>query len=47
MHTDGNALIPARWMAMTKGDDAAVPSLKLSPGSFDGTKRPMTITPPI
>jgi hypothetical protein len=47
VHTDGNALIPARSMAMTKGDAAAVPEveLKLSPGSLDGTRRPMIRVP--
>jgi hypothetical protein len=50
VHTDGNALIPAVLMAMTKGDDAAVPAAglpvaRLRPGLLDGTKRPMIMVP--
>ena len=47
VHTDGNALIPACWMAMTKGDDAAVPVARLSPGLLDGTNNPMIMVPPM
>jgi hypothetical protein len=35
---DGNPLIPARWMAMTKGEAAAVPFFKLRDGLFEGTR---------
>jgi len=45
--TDGKPLIPAVWIAMTKGDAAAFLSVRLSPGEFEGTKRPMTVTPPM
>ena len=38
-------LIPPRFMAMTNGEEAAVPSSMLRPGSLEGTKRPMTMTP--
>lgn len=42
---DGRPLIPAFLMAMTKGDAAAVFSVRLSPGELEGTKRPITVTP--
>ena len=47
MHTDGNALIPAVWMAMTKADDAVVPVKRSRSGLLDGTKRPMIRVPPM
>jgi hypothetical protein len=47
LFTDGRDLIPARWIAMTNGEAAAVPavSLRLSCLSLEGTKRPMTVVP--
>jgi len=45
--TDGSPLIPERWMAITKGEAAAVPDFKLRPGSFEGTKSPIINVPPI
>ena len=47
VHTVGSALIPACLMAITKGDDDAVPVARLSLGSLDGTKRPMIMVPPM
>lgn len=44
---DGNALMPAFWIAMTKGAEAAVPSARLRRGSFEGTRRPVIKTPKI
>jgi len=44
---DGKPLIPAVLMAMTKGDAAAFFTVRLSPGELEGTKRPMTVTPPM
>jgi len=43
--TDGKPLIPAVLMARTKGDAAAVFSVRLSPSELEGTKRPMIVTP--
>jgi hypothetical protein len=45
--TEGNPLIPALLMAMTKGEAAAVPfcPLLLRPGSLDGTRTPITAVP--
>jgi hypothetical protein len=34
-------------MAMTNGDEAAVPLLKFKPGEVYGTSKPMMITPPM
>ena len=45
--TDGRALIPAFWIAITKGEEAAVPSARLSLGSVEGTRRPMMNVPRI
>jgi hypothetical protein len=42
---EGSALILAFWMAMTKGEDAAVDAPK-SRESLYGTSHPMTTTPP-
>ena len=39
---DGRTLIPTRWKATTKGDDAASPVYWSSSGSSDGTTRPTT-----
>jgi len=36
--------MPASCMAMTKGDEAASPVLRLRRGSFDGTSKPMMRT---
>ena len=47
MIKDGSPLIPAFLMAMTNGDAAAVLSVRVSPGELEGTKRPMTVTPPM
>ena len=49
IHTDGKTLIPALLIAMTKGDAAAVPLVlaRLSLGSFEGTSKPITVTPPM
>lgn len=47
VHTDGSDLMPAFWIAMTKGEDAAVPSVRFRPSEFDGTSRPIIIVPPI
>ena len=47
MHTDGNPLIPACLMAITKGDDVAVPVLKVRSAWLEGTKRPITVVPPM
>jgi len=38
---EGRAGIPAFWMAMTKGDEAAVPEPSLRRGSLEATRRPM------
>jgi hypothetical protein len=46
-HTEGRTLIPALWIAITNGDEAAVPSSKSRPGWFEGTRRPMTKVPRI
>jgi hypothetical protein len=43
---EGSALILAFWIAMTKGDEAAVDAPK-SLGSLYGTSQPITITPPM
>lgn len=37
--------MPAFWMAVTKGDEATVPVLWRSRGSFAGTVSPMTKMP--
>jgi len=42
---DGRNLIPAASMARTKGDAAAVLSVRLSPSELEGTKRPIIVTP--
>lgn len=42
---DGSALMPAFWIAMTKGADAAVPVPRLRRGSSEGTRRPVMKTP--
>ena len=47
VRTEGRPEMPAFWIAMTKGDDAAVPSDRLSPGSSEGQMRPMTKVPKI
>jgi len=44
---DGKNLIPAASMARTKGDAAAVLSVRLSPSELEGTKRPIIVTPRI
>ena len=45
--TEGNDLIPARSIAITKGEAAAVPFVeaRFKPGELDGTRRPMTVVP--
>lgn len=45
--TDGRDLIPARSIAMTKGEAAAVPFVadRFSPGEFGGTSKPITAVP--
>ena len=45
--TEGKPLIPAVLIAMTKGDFAASDWVKLRSGWFDGTRRPMMMTPPM
>jgi hypothetical protein len=45
--TDGSPEMPAFLIAITKGEEAAVPSDKLSPGSSAGQMRPMTNVPRI
>ena len=45
--TDGSPLIPAFLIAMTKGDFAALDSLRLRLGLFEGTSRPIMVTPPM
>jgi hypothetical protein len=45
--TAGRALMPERLIAITKGDAAAVPLPKARPGSFEGTSKPMIVTPPM
>lgn len=45
--TDGSPLIPAFLIAITKGDDAAVPPSKFKPLAFEGTKIPMMKVPRI
>jgi len=42
---DGRPLIPAVLMARTKGDAAAVFSVRLSPSALEGIRRPMIVTP--
>jgi len=44
---EGRALMPARSIAMTKGEAAAVPfpSFKSRPSEFDGTRRPIINVP--
>jgi hypothetical protein len=37
--------MPARLIAMTNGDEAAVPESSLRPSSFDGTSNPMIRVP--
>lgn len=44
--TDGNPLMPALFMAITKGDPAAV-ELRFKSGLFEGTSRLITKTPKI
>jgi hypothetical protein len=46
---EGNTLMPARLMAITKGDSAVVPRTETEPrrGSFEGTSRPRIVRPPI
>lgn len=39
--------MPERLIAMTKGDAAAVPLPKPRLGSFEGTSKPITVTPPM
>jgi len=43
--TDGSDLIPARSIAMTKGEEAPVPSLRFRPSEFEGVKIPMMNVP--
>ncbi len=43
---DGRPPMPAWRMAITKGDATAVPEAMLRSGSFEGTSRPMIVTPP-
>lgn len=38
---EGRAGIPAFWMAMTKGEEAAVPEPSLRRGSLEATRSPM------
>lgn len=45
--TEGNPWIPALVIAITKGEEAASPDFKLRDGSFEGTRRPMMVVPPI
>lgn len=45
--TEGRPLIPAVLIAMTNGDFAAVDVSKLRPSAFDGTSKPMMMTPPM
>lgn len=45
VRTEGKALIPDRLMAMTNGDDAAVPPLRARPLELDGTSKPMIVVP--
>ena len=45
--TDGRPEMPAVLMAITKGDFAAVEAFKLRSGWFEGTRRPMMVTPPM
>lgn len=45
--TDGRPEMPAFPIAITKGDEAAVPSAKLSPGSSAGHMSPITNVPRI
>jgi hypothetical protein len=42
---EGRALIPACLIAMTKGEAAAVWTVKSKPGSFEGTNKPMIKVP--
>jgi len=42
---DGKLSIPAALIARTKGDAAAVLSVRLSPSELEGTKRPIIVTP--
>lgn len=42
---DGSALMPAFWMAMTKGAETAVPVPRARRGSFEGTSRPVMRVP--
>jgi hypothetical protein len=39
---DGSAGIPAFWIAMTKGEEAASPDERFSLGSLEATKSPIT-----
>lgn len=43
--TDGSALMPESVMAMTKGEEAAVPVERFKRGSFDATNIPTVHTP--
>jgi hypothetical protein len=47
--TDGSDLIPAREIAITNGEAAAVPcaEARFNPGESDGTRRPITAVPRI
>jgi hypothetical protein len=42
---EGRAFMPAESMAMTKGEEAAVPSLSLRRGLLEATNKPMMNTP--
>ena len=44
--TEGSAFIPARSMAITNGEAAAVPvPARSKPGELDGTSKPITAVP--